>query len=136
MKANFRRIRRRANPVDFGEAFYPQCYYLAGGVGRPNQSSKEENVRKVQINLRRRPVRDALVKRRIAMFCIRLGGVLGFSFMFLNCYFMISMPSHADPSSGRIYRVGRRLSPTYLTHHELQWLYILGCGALPFLVVG
>ena len=76
------------------------------------------------------------MKRRIAMFCIRVGGALGLAFLALGAYYAFTRPHHADSSTGRIYRVGRVLNATYLTRDELRWICILGGGAVPFLIAG
>jgi hypothetical protein len=76
------------------------------------------------------------VKRRVAIFCIRAACVLGLGLLALGAYYAFTRPDHADPGTGRIYRVGRILNATYLTRDELRWLCILGGGAVPFLIAG
>jgi hypothetical protein len=77
------------------------------------------------------------MKRRLAILCIRVGGILALGFLVLGAYYALSRPDNADPSSGRIYRIGYRGgSAAYLTKSEVWWLCALGGGAIPFVVIG
>ena len=76
------------------------------------------------------------VKRRLAVFCTYIGGVLGLSCVALAAYYSFTRPDHPDPRNGRIYGLGRMHSRTYLTEKELRWLCILAGSGVPFMVTG